>query len=107
MLTLICGFPRAGKTTYSQRYQTKCLVLHYDEINSYEKILQQVRFIQNDVVVEGVYYNRNERIKLANAYRGNKKQCIYLNTDAKIRYQRTNRRFAFPDIFPIPDYNEG
>ena len=107
MLTLICGFPRAGKTTYSQQFEETCQVLHYDSIGSYDKIIQQVQFASGDIVVDGIYYNRNERIRLVNAYRGDKKQCIYLNTDEQIRKQRSNGQHYFVGFFPVPDYNEG
>ena len=107
MLTLICGFPKAGKTTYSRQYEDKYIVLHLDELGSYQKVLQRLNSITNDVIIEGVYYNIEERIKVLQTYKGDKTKCIYLNTSEEIRKQRTTHDFIMPKYFNIPTYDEG
>ena len=61
-MTLICGHMRAGKTTYSKRYD--CKVLHYDEIRSYSDVINEVKNTPDDIVVEGIYYSKEERKRL-------------------------------------------
>ena len=107
MLTLICGFPRAGKTTYSQQYEGKCPVLHFDEIHSYSYILKQVQNTTDDIVIEGIYIHPRFREQLVKAYHGQGTQCIYLNTSIEIRKTREGYTPTAYHRFDEPTYFEG
>ena len=103
MLTLICGLPRAGETTYAQRY--KCEVLHYDDLG-YQMIMQTVQRRLSDVVVEGIYHTAHQRAKLAEAYNNDGKVCIWIDTPEEIRKMRL---MWVPNhiIFEPPTLEEG
>lgn len=84
MITLICGIPNAGKTTFSAKYP-RCL--HYDEIalttpKRYAYICERVRSDEGDIAVEGVYGERWRREELVKACheQGHTATCIWLNT---------------------------
>lgn len=88
MITLICGVGRAGKTTYSQRYEN---VVHLDSLGhipyrymNANKIVANMR----DIVIEGIYSKRERRIELLNAYTGENKKCIWLDTPAETVKER-------------------
>ena len=104
MLTLICGHPRAGKTTYSKRFDN---VIHLDEVHSTQKVIQKIRTISGDVVVEGIYYRPTERRELIKAYKGNRTRCICLNTSKEVREQRCGHRIKHDYPFLLPTYEEG
>lgn len=106
MITLICGHSRAGKTTYSERYDGICPVLHFDEIRSHEKINSVVGSVTGDIVVEGIYYERHEREELLKAYKGKGSRCIFLDTPIEVRRKRMRWNIRdFP--FPCPTKDEG
>lgn len=104
MFTLICGHPRAGKTTYSNRYEN---VIHLDTDGLYRGVLQKVKRSSDSIVVEGVYNWRSQRIELLGAYNGKgKKMCIWLDTPKCIRQERTKAKVH--DLpFEPPTYAEG
>ena len=104
MLTLICGHPRAGKTTYSKRFDN---VIHLDEVHSTQKVIQKIRTISGDVVVEGIYYRPTERRELIKAYKGNRTRCVCLNTSKEVREQRYGYRIKHDYPFLLPTYEEG
>lgn len=104
MLTLICGHPRAGKTTYSKRFDS---VIHLDDTHSTRKVLQKVVRITGDVVVEGIYYNPKERRELLNAYRGQGSRCICLDTPKEVREERYGHKIRHDHPFLIPTFDEG
>lgn len=115
MLILICGRSRAGKTTYSQRYED---VLHCDSVRAkcgekYPKIYELVT-PQKDIVLDGLFETAEKRTGLLQAYKGNSpKQCIWLDTDIKtIALRTTNGRsdspkHARPHEFEPPTLSEG
>lgn len=109
MIILICGFPRAGKTTYSQRYKDNYTVIHLDEcgMNPYDGADARIKRTANDLVVEGVYNRKGRRIRMLSKYKGNgKRVCIWLDTPKDIRQQRMGRRVCdFP--FEPPTLDEG
>ena len=91
MLTLICGLPNAGKTTYSQRYAN---VIHLDDYPHPRPAHcnATVRVAKGDVVVDGIYNTRYRRRKLLEAYQGrDKKVCIWLATPVRECIRRENR----------------
>lgn len=103
-MTLICGHSRAGKTTYSQRYE--CKVLHFDNICSYTKIINEVKKAESDIVVEGIYYGKEQRAELCKAYNG-KSVCIFLDTSTEVREERMGRKILHPYPFNAPTLSEG
>ena len=107
MLILICGHSRAGKTTYSKRYNGVCEVIHLDNMGSYDSVINRVKRITGDVVVEGIYYNPQNRRDLINAYGGQGCKCICLDTPQDIINERMGRKLKHTYPFLIPDLDEG
>ena len=103
MITLICGLPRAGKTTYSERFRD---VLHLDSYG-YNGVMRRVAKTDGDVVVDGVYQNATYRKKLIEAYKGAGRRCIYIDTPLEVRRTRPgfDKFCDFP--FEPPTYAEG
>ena len=110
MLTLICGLPRAGKTTYSERYKN---VIHLDD---YLRLPMELRYEQcnrnaeteDDMVVEGIYHTAKVRTELIRAYRGQGLKCIWLDTPIEIKKHRDGfvpAMASFP--FEPPTLDEG
>lgn len=92
MLTLICGIPNAGKTTYSQRFEN---VIHTDEIEpigrSYvQGVYKILSEMDGDVCVEGTFLDKRGRGKLLDIYNGNAR-CIWLDTPLEECIRRENR----------------
>ena len=104
MLTLICGYSRAGKTTYSQQFDN---VIHLDDSYSTQFVIQKVKLITEDVVVEGIYYRPQERLNLIHSYKGNGFRCICLDTSKEIRNERSKHKINHEYPFLIPTYDEG
>lgn len=88
MLTMICGLPNAGKTTYSKRYDN---ALHQDDIGRISCIVEMIEN-KDDVVIEGYFGRRYERNKVREAYHGYTK-CIFLDisVDESIKREDRNR----------------
>lgn len=103
MLTLICGQPRAGKTTYSGQFEN---VLHLDE-HGYHETRTYVSRTSEDVVVEGVYNKTIMRKKLIHAYHGSGFKCILLDTPDDIRHSRRGWDRYCDLEFELPTYEEG
>ena len=114
MLTLICGIPNAGKTTYSSRYEN---VIHMDEVIpkkrglAYEEVCDMISH-NDDVCVEGVFVAARTRRKLCEAHDG-KKVCIWLNTPIEECIAREDRGRgtgiirSCADFFEEPTLDEG
>lgn len=105
MLTLICGHSRAGKTTYSKRYQ--CKVIHLDNVGSTDLVISMVKRLTDDVVVEGVFHDCRKRSELVRAYKGNGSRCIFIDTPREVREERLGRKLKYDCPFPAPTYAEG
>ena len=103
MLVLICGLPRAGKTTYSERFEN---VIHLDTCHAYRGVIHAMRGAE-DVVVEGVYNYRHLREELIGAYEGNGSKCIWLDTPDEVRRMREGWCEACDKPFEPPTYDEG
>ena len=102
MLTLICGHSRAGKTTYSKRFEN---VIHLDDTHSTQRVIEKVKKADDDIVVEGIYYQPRQRMELIRAYKG-KTRCIFLDTPQEIREQRMGHKIHdYP--FKEPSLDEG
>ena len=89
MLTLICGIPNAGKTTFSERWSKS--VVHLDETEGgCRAIREMVSRADGDITVEGVYLHHQQRRELARAYDG-AKLCIWLDTPLDVCIEREDR----------------
>lgn len=109
MLTLICGLPNAGKTTFSKRYEN---ALHQDEIGTISNIIKVIEKIDGDVIIEGYFGTRENRSRVASAYNGEAK-CIFLDISVEESIKRENRN-RHPQIlrnasrfFEPPTLDEG
>lgn len=104
MLTLICGMPRAGKTTYA--LANYCNIIHLDNIG-YEAVKAKVKSIRGDVAVDGIYNHPQLRAELVQAYKGHGARCIWLDTPLEIRRTRPRwHQLHGMDFFP-PTFTEG
>ena len=108
---LICGKTRAGKTTYSQRYEK---VIHLDDYGGefcYQGVLKVVADRHDDIVVEGIYNTAERRMALLNAYKGQgERVCIWLDTPLEIIKSRIHSRWRERCLsmpFEPPTYDEG
>ena len=110
MITLICGLPRAGKTTFSKRYDGKCKIIHLDDygapIHSYIRVCNILN-PKEDIVIEGVYNRADIRKNLIAPYNDEKKICIWLDTPIEIKKTRQgySKHCEYP--FEPPTYAEG
>jgi predicted kinase len=107
MLTLICGLPNAGKTTYSQQFDN---VIHLDSM-WYQSVKKRVGQAE-DAVVEGCYCKRSLRVELLKAATG-KKTCIFLDTPESECFRRAGKRgntgsvLQHVKMLEPPRYDEG
>lgn len=109
MLTLICGLPRAGKTTYSERFEK---VIHLDDYIHLPMSLRYERCNKNaqtkeDVAVDGIYHTANLRIQLVRLYQGDGLKCVWLDTPLEIKKQRCGYVSAMNFHFEPPTLDEG
>lgn len=112
-IRLICGKTRAGKTTYSQRYEK---VIHLDDYGGefcYQGVLKVVADRLDDIVIEGIYNTAERRKALLNAYKGKgERVCIWLDTPLEIIKSRIHTRWlekCLPQLFDFepPTLDEG
>ena len=110
MLTLICGLPNAGKTTYSERYAN---VIHSDDYPKSRDLLALVSDILEDVCVEGIFVTAHSRRRLLESYLGDSAKCIFLDTPMDVCIERENRGRSTmlirncASVFEYPSYDEG
>ena len=110
MITLICGRPRAGKTTYSKRFEN---VIHLDDSrfrsleDRYDWVLDRICGMKGDVVIDGIYSTPEQRKKLLHSYSGTGSKCIWIDTDINIISQRYGVFKRPPYPFTAPSYDEG
>ena len=111
MITLICGLPRAGKTTYSECYKDTAKIYHLDEyggpVGGYVRLHKRMKPSEN-IVVEGVYARSLERKTLIAPFKDDKKVCIWLNTPKEIKKTRRGYIEKYCEYpFEPPTYDEG
>lgn len=89
MFTMICGLPNAGKTTYLKQFEN---ALHQDDIGTTANVINAIKQINGDIVIEGIFPTVEERKKVISAYNGTKK-CIFIDisVDESIRRENRNR----------------
>lgn len=116
MVTLICGLPNAGKTTYSKHFEN---VVHFDECpQPRHKIFEEiVAKAEGDVVAEGVCNSKRSRAMFLHAIRhkDERKVCIWIDTPLEecIRRENAYRKRPVSMVeehgrrFEPPTYEEG
>lgn len=104
MLTLICGLPRAGKTTYSEQFDD---VIHLDTSGAYQGVLKKLKRSKGDVIIDGVYRLKQDRTRLIQAYETDLYKCIWLNTPDEIRRSRHGWDKYCDKPFEPPTLSEG
>ena len=116
MLTLICGIPNAGKTTYSQKFEN---VIHLDDVQCEKgqshimKVCSIVKNTNDDVCVEGIFLVSHQRKNLVRAAGDRHKKCIWLDTSLDECLNRENRGRNSCiiknscELFEPPTYDEG
>ena len=112
MLKLICGRSRAGKTTYSKRFDN---VLHLDMYgkvpHSYPKMLERVKEETGNITIDGIYNTAELRKALLDAYKGSGARiCIYLDTPLDViesRFRGIWKPIDLPHPFETPTTKEG
>lgn len=106
MLTLICGIPNAGKTTYSQRYDN---VIHLDDMpkaSQFDRCKQLASQTSGDVVVEGVYVTSKKRKELVKACADKSPRvCIWLDTPLEECRER-ERKYRNRPMMLVDKHNE-
>ena len=109
MLTLICGLPNAGKTTYSKRYDN---ALHQDDIGTIDRIIKAVGQTDGDVFIEGYFGRKDQRSRVRSSYKGFAR-CIFIDisVEESIRREDRNRNEHIlrnaARFFEPPTYDEG
>lgn len=107
-MTIICGLPNAGKTTFSQRFDN---VIHLDEVGRTSRVCEMVA-VMDDVCVEGVFPTSAKRRRVREAYDG-RARLIWLDTpldECKRREDRGRAEFIIENAaryFEPPTYDEG
>ena len=109
MLTMICGLPNAGKTTYSKRYKN---ALHQDEIGTINNVINAIKQTDGEAVIEGYFGRQEERTRVLSAYNG-KARCFFIDISVEESIRRENRN-RHPQIlknasrfFEPPTLDEG
>ena len=109
MLTMICGLPNAGKTTFSKRFAN---ALHQDDIGTLNRVIDAIKQTNGDVVAEG-YFGRSEERERVLATQSGWKRCIFIDvtTDESIQREDRNRHPQIlrnaSSFFEPPTYSEG
>ena len=106
MLTLICGFPRAGKTTYSRQFEGLCEVVHLDTCGRYSGVRKRIERSQGSVVVDGIYDTADRRTDLLQAYKGQGARCVWIDTPLEVRKAR-HGYIGRNEHFEPPTFAEG
>ena len=117
MLTLICGIPNSGKTTYSKIYNS---VIHLDDYfrigQPNRNYCEAVSSVVGDVCIEGVFGLKDMRTDIITACgHHDRKVCIWLDTPIEECIRREleyrQRPLGVVDthhkMFQPPTYEEG
>lgn len=108
-MTLICGLPNSGKTTYSNRYED---VIHLDDIRQYSEC-NKIVSAKVDAVVEGVYNKRKHRLQLLSGCRDSYNVCIWMDTpieecmNREMAYRKRNCFIIYNNKMEPPEFSEG
>lgn len=121
MITLICGLPNAGKTTYSKKYLN---TIHLDDFLKSAKSPKSLYNLCNEtaaaldeenVCIQGVYELKKQRMDLLNLIKDkhDKKICIWINTPLQECLKREDRDRSLKMLeliakyFEPPTYDQG
>ena len=111
MLILVCGLPRAGKTTLTTTQKLKCSVVHLDTCgfsgDPYNDVITYITHSEGDIVVEGVYNRREKRQELISAYGDGEKICVWLDTPVEMKRNRVAWSPSCEFSFEPPTTEEG
>ena len=113
MLTLICGLPNAGKTTYSERFSG---VIHQEDTHDYDLCCYRASQVQGNVCVDGIFEKAEQRRMLIERCRHqHPKVCIWIDTPLEecVERERSYRKRSVGMILLInslwerPTHEEG
>ena len=105
MMILVCGMPRAGKTTYSKRFKD-IPVVHADECHTFSNLLKTIKR-HEDVVVDGIFHEPFNRKSLLQHRPNEYSKCIWLDTPIEVRKSRQGYSTFSPRHFKPPTFEEG
>lgn len=107
MLTLIIGYPNAGKTTFSEKFEN---VVHFDKYNGKRPQGLAVVADMEDACVEGLFLTRKSRLEILDG-RESPKICYWLDTPLEECIKRIGRPSRIVQScakqFEQPTYDEG
>lgn len=116
MITLICGLPNAGKTTYSQRF-SPCIHLDDCDEPRLSTFAAAVAAVDGDVWAEGVCNSAKSRKGFLRRlrHRPDRKVCVWLDTPLEVCLEREEgyrRRpadmvYRHAQMFEPPTLEEG
>ena len=94
-VTLVCGLPNAGKTTFCKKYDN---VIHLDSMghSTYEERFNECIIIavnnSGDIVIDGNFYSKRIRKNMISALNQQqcKKVCIWINTPLETCLKRAD-----------------
>lgn len=93
-VTLICGLPNAGKTTYSEQFDN---VFHLDDFDcrtfkkKFDMCNKTSSKSETDVYVEGCYHRKSLRKEFIETFKDWKKVCIWFNTPLDVCLSRCEK----------------
>lgn len=113
-VTLICGIPNAGKTTYSRKFDN---VIHHDSLllttqERYRYTIEKAKQSE-DICIDGMYGEKKRRVELLDALKDYTKTCIWMDTPVEKCIKRENRRrpdhliLHYAKTFEPPTFDEG
>ena len=116
-MTLVCGLPNAGKTTYCKKFEN---VIHLDDYNEPRFSLRNKRCneeaikSETDVYIDGCYFTKELRKELLEKFDGWKKACILIDTPFEVCIARCEENGRHKetvmwvnDIYEKPTQDEG
>ena len=112
-MVLIIGLPNAGKTTYSNQFDS---VLHFDDIKHLPKKEQMKIYATTTAeCIEGIYNTKKSRKAVLSCTKAERNVCVWIDTPVDICLQREQEYRRRPcDIvlshargFEPPTYDEG
>ena len=93
-VTLICGLPNSGKTTFSKHFKN---VFHLDDFENpifkrkFDDCNKAALKSATDVYIEGCYHRKTLIKEFIEIFKKWKKVCIWINTPLEICLNRCNK----------------
>ena len=113
ILTLIFGLPNAGKSTYSEQFES---VLHYDDISRFSKARRDEIYRATEAeVIEGIFNTAESRKNILRFVKRDRYRAIWIDTPVEMCLEREHQYRCRPDSlvlsharnFEPPTYDEG